>query len=261
MSSSAFAYPDQWNRVPPPRSRRQARRTTARVPAPLASIVLRDTAAVSQKLGRLKRPPGYVIALSAAALLLHALVVWYVATHTHAAAPKPRHEVALEIVPPKPPEPKIEPPKPLPQKPQPIQKTAKVLPPIQTPAPEPSDAPALPSPEPPIAVPPVVAAPVVEEPAPAPVTPPFGAAGYLNNPPPDYPPAAARAGWEGIVKLRVHVLSNGQVDAVEVQKSSGRKILDDEAARTVKRWTFSPSKRGDTPIDGWAHVPIEFTLE
>lgn len=259
MSNSAFAYQNQWNRVPQPRSRRHARHATARVSVPLASIVLQEAAAVSQKLGWIKRPPSDVIAFSAAALLLHALAAWYISTHTHAAAPKPKHEVTLEIVPPKPPEPKIEPPKPLPQKPQPIQKTAKVLPSIQTPAPVPSDTPALPSSEPPLAVPPVVSAPVAEEPAP--VTPPFGAAGYLNNPPPDYPPAAARAGWEGVVKLRVHVLSNGQVDVVEIQKSSGRKILDDEAARTVKRWTFTPSKRGDTPIDGWANVPIEFTLE
>jgi protein TonB len=50
------------------------------------------------------------------------------------------------------------------------------------------------------------------------------------------------------------------VEAVEVKQSSGGKILDDEAIRTVKQWLFSPSKRGDTAIDGWATVPIEFQL-
>jgi len=48
---------------------------------------------------------------------------------------------------------------------------------------------------------------------------------------------------------------------VEVQESSGRRILDEQAARTVKNWVFTPSRRGATPIDGWATVPIEFSLE
>jgi protein TonB len=48
---------------------------------------------------------------------------------------------------------------------------------------------------------------------------------------------------------------------VEVVTSSGAKALDDAAAVTVKKWLFSPSKRGDVPIDGWATVPIEFKLD
>jgi len=56
-------------------------------------------------------------------------------------------------------------------------------------------------------------------------------------------------------------LSTGHVESVEIQESSGRRILDDQAVRTVKNWIFAPSKRGDTPIDGWAVVPIEFSLE
>jgi len=46
-----------------------------------------------------------------------------------------------------------------------------------------------------------------------------------------------------------------------VQKSSGSQPLDDAALLTVKKWLFTPSKRGDTPIDGWATVPIEFKLD
>jgi len=59
----------------------------------------------------------------------------------------------------------------------------------------------------------------------------------------------------------VHVLSDGKVDTADVKQSSGRKILDDEAVRTVKHWLFTPSQRGDTPIDGYATVPIEFSLD
>jgi protein TonB len=63
------------------------------------------------------------------------------------------------------------------------------------------------------------------------------------------------------VLLRVRVSSTGQVDAVEVQKSSGFKLLDEEAKATVRTWQFTPSKRGATAIDGWATVPIEFKLD
>jgi len=69
-----------------------------------------------------------------------------------------------------------------------------------------------------------------------------------------------RNNWQGVVLLRVFVLSDGRVGSVEVQDSSGRRILDQEAIRTVKNWLFSPAKRGSTPIDGWATVPIEFKL-
>jgi protein TonB len=93
------------------------------------------------------------------------------------------------------------------------------------------------------------------------VTAPIGRTGYLNNPPPNYPAAAARQGWQGTVLLRVRVLSSGHVDSVEVQKSSGHRLLDDEAMATVRSWLFTPSKRGDTPIDGWATVPIEFKVD
>lgn len=208
--------------------------------------------------GKFARLPGYVWWLAAIALLLHGSLAWYVNTHSHsrAVAPKPQ-ELKLDFVRPKPPEPKIEPPKPPPPKPQ-VKRTAPVVPPIQQATPEPSDTPAAVSTEAPVAAAPVAAEPA---PAPEPETAPVGRAGYLNNPPPDYPPAAARQGWQGTVTLRVRVLGSGSVDTVEIQKSSGRRVLDDEAVRTVKKWLFTPARRGNTPIDGWANVPIEFSLE
>ena len=107
-----------------------------------------------------------------------------------------------------------------------------------------------------------VAAPVpVPPPPPEVVTEPFGRVGYLNNPPPEYPATAARQKWEGTVVLRVRVLSTGKVETVQIAKSSGHKLLDDQAQETVRSWLFRPSKRGVTPIDGWATVPIEFKID
>ena len=160
------------------------------------------------------------------------------------------------VKPPEPLPPKIEPPKPPP--PKPLAKR-QVLPQIQTAAPDTPSVESTPA-EAPVAVAPV-AEPAAPPPEPETVTAPFGRAGYLNNPPPQYPNTAVRNGWQGTVLLRVRVLSTGQVDAVEVQKSSGFKLLDEEAKATVRTWQFTPSKRGATPIDGWATVPIEFKLD
>jgi len=203
-----------------------------------------------------------VSALAALAIGLHASVVWYVAGHSEATHTPPRkHEVAVQIVvpPPPPPPPKVEPPKPPPQRRLVKQQ---VLPQIEAPKPDVPVVDTAPS-GPPVAVAPSVpeAAPPPPPPPPEVVTAPFGRAGYLNNPPPAYPAAAARQGWQGTVLLRVRVLSTGRVDVVEVQKSSGHKLLDAEAMATVRGWQFTPSKRGDTPIDGWATVPIEFKLD
>ena len=106
------------------------------------------------------------------------------------------------------------------------------------------------------AVPTAPPAPKAEEP----ITEPNGFAGYLNNPPPAYPKAAQRLGMQGRVLLRVHVLANGQVAAVEVRQSSGKTLLDEAAMAAVRSWTFAPAKRGNTPVDAWTQVPIDFKL-
>ncbi|HEY8037682.1 MAG TPA: energy transducer TonB [Methylobacter sp.] len=120
---------------------------------------------------------------------------------------------------------------------------------------------------PPVATPTVVQAdaPVVSAP-PAPpveekVTEPGTGAAYLDNPEPVYPDVAMERGWEGKVLMKVHVLANGKPDNVSVLKSSGKEVLDDEAVRTVKQWSFVPAMRGTTPTDGWVTVPISFNLQ
>jgi protein TonB len=209
------------------------------------------------------RRRGVLLALLAtSAVALHAGLVWYIEHHSEATRVPPRkHEVAVQIViptPPPPPPKLVEPPKPPPQR----LVRRQALPQIQTSAPDTPAVDASPG-EPPVGVAPSAPEPAPPAPPPPPevVTAPFGRAGYLNNPPPNYPAVAARQGWQGTVLLKVRVLSSGRVDSVEVQKSSGHKLLDEEAIATVRAWQFTPSKRGETPIDGWATVPIEFKLD
>ena len=113
--------------------------------------------------------------------------------------------------------------------------------------------------------------PVVAEPTPEPAPPPVikeeplveakGGVGHLNNPSPEYPDFAADQGLEGTVVLRVKVLPNGKPGEVKVKKSSGHGILDDAAVAAAKRWAFTPAKRGNTPVEGWAIFPVEFKLQ
>jgi periplasmic protein TonB len=85
-------------------------------------------------------------------------------------------------------------------------------------------------------------------------------AAYLNNPPPVYPESAQEKGWEGTVILSVLVQPDGKAKTVEVKTSSGRKILDQAATQTVQRWTFVPARKGETAVEGWVEVPIDFRL-
>ena len=80
------------------------------------------------------------------------------------------------------------------------------------------------------------------------------------NPAPEYPKRAIRRGWEGRVMLRVRVESNGLPSAVELEKSSGRKILDEAAIETVKKWRFEPAKAGAMTFSSWISIPVEFRL-
>jgi len=217
-------------------------------------------------LERASRWPSRPVLAVLAVLALHAGVIEYIRHRpadavTPAAALQP---VTVELAAP----PVTEPPKPLPQKhlvtpppPPPPPQTPHIdqppPPPIQTPLPAITpQTPVVQAPPPAPAVPQPVA-----PPPPVPVTAAVGYAGYLNNPQPEYPQFAIDQGWEGRVLLAVHVLASGHPDHVNIKRTSGHKLLDELASRTVQqRWAFMPAHQGDTPVDGWVDVPIDFKL-
>lgn len=218
--------------------------------------------------------------LSVLVILLHGLaVVAYINRDQTSTIVPVKHEVAIEFIKPEIiPPPVVQPPPPPPPKVQKVTPPTKPVAALRTaPAEEnikPSDITVAENTEATHAAGPAVAAPgpTVEAAPPAPPAPPApkveepvteatANAAYLNNPKPDYPSAAARQGWGGTVTLRVRVLADGHAESVSVKKSSGRKVLDEAAIAAVKNWTFVPSKRGSTPIDGWATVPIVFNPE
>jgi protein TonB len=78
---------------------------------------------------------------------------------------------------------------------------------------------------------------------------------------PEYPRLAVRRGYQGTTLLRVRILRDGSVAAVEIRESSGFQILDDAARDAVRTWRFSPALAAGSPVASWVLVPITFKLE
>lgn len=96
--------------------------------------------------------------------------------------------------------------------------------------------------------------------APPPLVPPVFNAAYLDNPPPQYPPASRRLGEKGRVVLRIFVSAEGRAERVEIGASSGFARLDAAAREAVAGWRFVPARRGDAQVAAWVQVPIVFVM-
>src|SRR5439155_26840679 len=57
----------------------------------------------------------------------------------------------------------------------------------------------------------------------------------------------------------VAVSADGRVTDAKVVESAGAD-LDAAALEAVKKWTFTPAKRGDQPIESFVRVPFRFAL-
>ena len=85
--------------------------------------------------------------------------------------------------------------------------------------------------------------------------------GFLSGALPGYPQSARRAGREGVVTVRVLVGTDGNPVSVTVRVTSGREDFDDAAVSAVKKWRFSPAKRGGEPVASLHDVRIRFRLD
>lgn len=75
-----------------------------------------------------------------------------------------------------------------------------------------------------------------------------------------YPVVALHNRVEGKVMLRVLVGTDGSVEQIEIEHSSGSRDLDRAAREAVMKWKFKPGLRGGAAYSTWARVPISFTL-
>ena len=82
----------------------------------------------------------------------------------------------------------------------------------------------------------------------------------LSNPPPRYPHLARQRGQEGQVVIRVRVSADGNARSVTVRQSSGYPLLDDAAAKAIRRWRFVPASFAGVAMAGTVDVPVTFRL-
>ncbi|RUO64947.1 outer membrane transport energization protein TonB [Pseudidiomarina planktonica] len=79
---------------------------------------------------------------------------------------------------------------------------------------------------------------------------------------PRYPPAAARDGITGWVRLSFTIDESGGVTDVEVIDSEPRRIFDQEARRALLRWKYKPKVvDGETVRQPGLTVQLDFTLD
>jgi len=76
-----------------------------------------------------------------------------------------------------------------------------------------------------------------------------------------YPATALRSRQQGEVLLNVLVDASGNVQRIEIARSSGHADLDSAAREAVQRAHFKPVLRDGRAIAAWGTVPIEFRLD
>ena len=85
---------------------------------------------------------------------------------------------------------------------------------------------------------------------------------YLLKPKPSYPREALQAGMQGTVLLRVTVDEKGRPVDVQVEKSSGHRLLDRAAREQVlRRWSFVPAQRNGVAVKAVGTVPVDFRID
>ncbi|MEK7484632.1 MAG: energy transducer TonB [Planctomycetota bacterium] len=89
---------------------------------------------------------------------------------------------------------------------------------------------------------------------------PFQKARLKKQLPLQYPAFGERMGYEGLVKLRVHLNETGKILQIEIVESSSYKVLDESAQQQVANWLFYPALRGETTVESWLQIPVRFKL-
>ncbi len=83
----------------------------------------------------------------------------------------------------------------------------------------------------------------------------------VYSPGPEYPWKAKANNWEGLVVLKVEVLADGKIGAVQIETSSGYPILDNAAKQAVRTWRYKPALKNGVPVVCYVKVPVRFRLE
>lgn len=80
----------------------------------------------------------------------------------------------------------------------------------------------------------------------------------VNNPAPEYPEIARKAGITGQVVVEVLVNKEGKVEAIG--NVHGNEVFHEAAKKAAAKWTFTPAIQNDKPVKVWVSLPFRFQL-
>lgn len=83
----------------------------------------------------------------------------------------------------------------------------------------------------------------------------------LQAPRPDYPVISRDLGEQGVVMLRLAIDADGKLLRTELQKSSGFTRLDKAARDSVARWQFQAALENGRPVAAQLVLPVRFSLD
>lgn len=81
---------------------------------------------------------------------------------------------------------------------------------------------------------------------------------FLLGEKPPYPKQAERNGWTGTVLLNLSINAKGEIEKVGIAKSSGYRLLDQQARESVGSWRFKPARRNGHAVAVTVQQPIVF---
>jgi protein TonB len=82
----------------------------------------------------------------------------------------------------------------------------------------------------------------------------------MHNPSPEYPEMAIFLDYQGTAIVRIKVSAKGLSEGVQVLRSSGFDLLDKSAVNALKRWRFTPSKNGNTPVASSVVISVIYEI-
>ncbi|NUO18744.1 TonB family protein [bacterium] len=87
------------------------------------------------------------------------------------------------------------------------------------------------------------------------------AALYEINPQPAYPELARRTGMSGRVFVWVHISEKGDVTEWHVVDVKPAGLgFEDEVARVIPKWKFTPALQQNRPVAVWVAIPFKFKV-
>ncbi|MEE8447665.1 MAG: energy transducer TonB [Gemmatimonadota bacterium] len=76
----------------------------------------------------------------------------------------------------------------------------------------------------------------------------------------EYPSDAWRDRIGGETVLRLRISSDGIVDSITVERSSGHRSLDSAAVAGATKLRYKPARQGERAVPVWATLPIRYPM-